>query len=124
MKIIRRRQGFDFPYVSAGGQWGAHDALSRRRIWALSEFWAAPLDDAAGEAFDKFAKKIGLGFPGGCTCRPAWLRLGNASRSIDFPRAMLKDERDDMSFSGLKTAAARLFDELLDCDRDKDSHSS
>jgi N6-L-threonylcarbamoyladenine synthase len=59
------------------------------------------IDDAAGEAFDKVARYLGLGYPGG----PAIDRLameGNP-RAIAFPRAML-DEGFDFSFSGLKTS--------------------
>ena len=61
-------------------------------------------DDAAGEAFDKVAKVLGLGFPGG----PAIERLaaeGNPA-AFDFPRPMLAQPGCDFSFSGLKTAVA------------------
>jgi N6-L-threonylcarbamoyladenine synthase len=60
------------------------------------------LDDAAGEAFDKVANLLGLGFPGG----PALEReaaQGDAA-AVRLPRAFLHDERLDFSFSGLKTA--------------------
>jgi N6-L-threonylcarbamoyladenine synthase len=60
------------------------------------------LDDAAGEAFDKGAKMLGLGFPGG----PAMDRLaqtGNAA-AVRFPRPYLKHRNLDFSFSGIKTA--------------------
>jgi N6-L-threonylcarbamoyladenine synthase len=59
------------------------------------------LDDAAGEAFDKVARFLGLGHPGG----PAIDETAKAGdpRAIDFPRAMLRDGLD-VSFSGLKTA--------------------
>ena len=62
------------------------------------------LDDAAGEAFDKVAKILGLGYPGG-------MPIENLSRDgrldgIDFPRAYLSKESLDFSFSGLKTAVA------------------
>jgi N6-L-threonylcarbamoyladenine synthase len=59
-------------------------------------------DDAVGEAFDKGAKMLGLGYPGG----PAIDRLameGN-NRFHDFPRAFLKGDTFDFSYSGLKTA--------------------
>ena len=62
-------------------------------------------DDAAGEAFDKVSKLIGLGYPGG----PVIDRLaahGNR-RAIIFPLADIKDNRLDFSFSGLKTAVLR-----------------
>ncbi len=62
----------------------------------------ATLDDAAGEAFDKVAAILGLGFPGG----PAVEReaLSGNAESYRFPRAFLRDERLDFSFSGVKTA--------------------
>ena len=66
----------------------------------------ATIDDAAGEAFDKIAKALGLGYPGG----PALERLaaqGDGSK-IDLPRALLGRKDCDFSFSGLKTAASRL----------------
>jgi N6-L-threonylcarbamoyladenine synthase len=59
-------------------------------------------DDAAGEAFDKVAKLLGLGYPGG----PAIDRLsvGADDHAVDFTPARFKDGRPDFSFSGLKTA--------------------
>ena len=62
------------------------------------------VDDAAGEAFDKVARLLGLGFPGG----PVVDRSArDGSASIPFPRGMLNDGTYDVSFSGLKTAVAR-----------------
>lgn len=60
-------------------------------------------DDAAGEAFDKTARAMGLGYPGG----PAIERIAREGnpRAIDFPRAHLEEGSYDFSFSGLKTAA-------------------
>jgi N6-L-threonylcarbamoyladenine synthase len=70
----------------------------------------ATIDDAAGEAFDKVARLLGLGFPGG----PAIDRTAasGSSIAIDFPRGLtsrkdLERHRFDFSFSGLKTAVAR-----------------
>jgi N6-L-threonylcarbamoyladenine synthase len=62
----------------------------------------ATRDDAAGEAFDKAAKLLGLGYPGG----PVVDRLAGEGnpRAIDFPRGMIDRDDDDFSFSGLKTA--------------------
>lgn len=59
-------------------------------------------DDAAGEAFDKVAKLLGLGYPGG----PVIDRLsqGADDRAVDFTVARIKDGRLDYSFSGIKTA--------------------
>jgi N6-L-threonylcarbamoyladenine synthase len=62
----------------------------------------ATLDDAAGEAFDKVASLLGLGFPGG----PAVEReaVGGDPAAFRFPRSFLHEDRLDFSFSGLKTA--------------------
>jgi tRNA N6-adenosine threonylcarbamoyltransferase len=64
------------------------------------------LDDAAGEAFDKVGRLLGLGYPGG----PAIGRAAEAATAHDrvFPRAWLGDSYD-LSFSGLKTAARRII---------------
>ena len=62
------------------------------------------LDDAAGEAFDKVAKILGLGYPGGGVIEKL-ARSGNRDR-IRFPRAHLGPDSLDFSFSGLKTAVA------------------
>lgn len=62
------------------------------------------LDDAAGEAFDKVAKILGLGYPGGALVDQN-ARQGNPAY-FRFPRAIAGEERLDFSFSGLKTAVA------------------
>ena len=68
------------------------------------------IDDAAGEAFDKIAKTMGLRYPGG----PALERLADGGDPARFalPRALLGREGFDFSFSGLKTAAARAAEGL------------
>ena len=65
------------------------------------------VDDAAGEAFDKVGRLLGLGYPGG----PAIMQAasGATTRNVVFPRAWLGDSYD-FSFSGLKTAARRIID--------------
>ena len=62
-------------------------------------------DDAAGEAFDKVAKMLGLGYPGGPIIEKHALQ-GDKS-GVKFPKAKISDGRPDLSFSGLKTAVAR-----------------
>src|SRR5690606_13678218 len=73
------------------------------------------LDDAAGEAFDKSAKLLGLGYPGG----PALSKLAERGdpRRYDLPRPMLHSRDLDFSFSGLKTAVMTKLKALQ-----KDSH--
>ena len=70
----------------------------------------ATLDDAAGEAFDKIARYLGLGFPGG----PAIDRAARSGRADahDFPRPMLDEPGYDLSLSGLKSAVVRELDRL------------
>jgi N6-L-threonylcarbamoyladenine synthase len=66
------------------------------------------VDDAAGEAFDKVAKLLGLGYPGGPEIEKL-ARNGNPAR-FDLPRSML--DSDNFSFSGLKTAVRYLLPKL------------
>jgi N6-L-threonylcarbamoyladenine synthase len=70
----------------------------------------ATIDDAAGEAFDKIARFIGLGYPGGPQI-DLLAREGDPA-AIDFPRAMLHDDSYDLSLSGLKTAVIRYLRRL------------
>ena len=68
------------------------------------------IDDAPGEAFDKVAKMLGLGFPGGPVVEQ-WAARGDPAR-FAFPRALLDRAGCQLSFSGLKTAALRARDQL------------
>ena len=82
---------------------GGHSQLVRVDGIGAYTILGESVDDAAGEAFDKTAKLLGLGYPGG----PAVARLaerGDPSR-FDFPRPMTDRPGLDFSFSGLKTAA-------------------
>ena len=81
---------------------GGHTMLVHVKGWGSYDVLGSTLDDAVGEAFDKVAKALGLGYPGG----PVISRLaaqGNP-RAIDFPRAMLHSGDLAFSLSGLKTA--------------------
>lgn len=62
------------------------------------------LDDAAGEAFDKVARILGLGYPGGPAISQKADKLKTESYKLNFPRPMLNKNNFDFSFSGLKTA--------------------
>ena len=81
---------------------GGHTALFRCEGPLSMELLGCTRDDAAGEAFDKVAALLGLGFPGG----PALEREATAGdpKAYRFPRAFLDDGRLEFSFSGLKTA--------------------
>jgi N6-L-threonylcarbamoyladenine synthase len=83
---------------------GGHTALYLAREARRYERIGQTRDDAAGEAFDKVAKLLGLGFPGG----PAIERVARAGdpRAIVFPTANMSDGASDFSFSGIKTAVS------------------
>ena len=87
---------------------GGHSSILRvADVTADVEPLGATIDDAAGEAFDKVARMLGLGFPGGPAIDAA-ARDGNPS-AIAFPRGLTgpRDSKYDYSFSGLKTAVKR-----------------
>ena len=81
---------------------GGHTALFRCDTALSMTLLGGTRDDAAGEAFDKVAAILGLGFPGG----PAVEReaANGNPKAYDFPRAFIDDGRLEFSFSGLKTA--------------------
>ncbi len=84
---------------------GGHTFLAEMRDHLTYRLLGTTVDDAAGEAFDKVGRLLGLGYPGG----PAISRAAEAAADRDrvFPRAWL-GESYDFSFSGLKTAARRV----------------
>jgi len=90
-----------FPYIALLVS-GGHTSLFRIEAWGRMGFLGGTLDDAAGEAFDKAGKMMGLGYPGGVAI-DRLARAGDASR-FHFPRAWLSRDSADFSFSGLKTA--------------------
>lgn len=107
---IRAERDVSPPFVALVAS-GGHTELMFVPAWGRYELLGATRDDAAGEAFDKVAKLLGLGFPGG----PIIDRLArdgnpNAHR---FPRAYLDLEQGgfDFSFSGLKTAVRYFVEE-------------
>jgi len=89
---------------------GGHTLLAGARDHAGHEVLGQTLDDAAGEAFDKVARLLGLGFPGG----PALQKLAEDGdpEAFDLPVAMARDPGLDFSFSGLKTALVYLCRDL------------
>jgi tRNA N6-adenosine threonylcarbamoyltransferase len=76
------------------------------------------IDDAAGEAFDKIAKALGLPYPGGPALEA--LAVSGDPERFALPRALLGREGCDFSFSGLKTAAARLAEKAEDDEARRD----
>ena len=95
-----------YPYVALVVS-GGHTHLYHVPAECQYKLLARTRDDAAGEAFDKVAKLLGLGYPGG----PAIEREAQSGnpRAIQFPRAIFSDGSLDFSFSGLKTAVVHFL---------------
>lgn len=105
-----------FPFVALLVS-GGHTQLMR--VSGVGEYalLGETVDDAAGEAFDKTAKLLGLGYPGG----PQLARLAASGRSGRFklPRPMLRSNDLDFSFSGLKTAVLNVVSSPSWCAADQ-----
>ncbi len=80
---------------------GGHSQIVHVRSWGDYEILGGTIDDAAGEAFDKLARFMGLGYPGGPAIDAD--ATGGDPEAVQFPRA-LRDRPFDFSFSGLKTS--------------------
>lgn len=81
---------------------GGHTMLVHVKEWGSYETLGSTLDDAVGEAFDKVAKAMGLGYPGGPIISK--LALQGNPKAVNFPRAMMHSGDLQFSLSGLKTA--------------------
>ncbi len=102
---------------------GGHTLLLDVPAWGEYRLLGQTLDDAAGEAFDKVATLLGLGYPGGAPLERL-AATGRAGRFV-FPRPLLRDlagtgpNRWNFSFSGLKTAVLRAVRQSADLDADR-----
>ncbi|WDP89045.1 MAG: tRNA (adenosine(37)-N6)-threonylcarbamoyltransferase complex transferase subunit TsaD [Desulfobacter sp.] len=93
-----------FPFIAlvvSGGHTNIYHVASPHEF----ELMGRTRDDAAGEAFDKVSKMMGLGYPGGPVIES--MAKGGDPDAVKFPRSMLEKESFDFSFSGLKSAVAR-----------------
>lgn len=89
---------------------GGHSHIVHVEEYNKFEIMGQTRDDAAGEAFDKIARAIGLGYPGGPLIDKA-SEIGN-SKAIDFPRVYFDKGSLDFSFSGLKTAVLNYINNI------------
>ena len=102
---------------------GGHTMLLDVPAWGEYRLLGRTLDDAAGEAFDKVATLLGLGYPGGAAIEK--LAAGGRPGRFRFPRPMLQDLQGDgpnryaFSFSGLKTSVLRAVRASDDLERDR-----
>lgn len=102
--------GLEFPLLALIVS-GGHTELSLIRGHGQYEYLGGTLDDAAGEAFDKVGRLLGLSYPGGPAIQEA--AQGANPAAFRFPRAWL-DDSYDFSFSGLKTAMLRVVQKYND----------
>jgi N6-L-threonylcarbamoyladenine synthase len=98
---IQLEQAVQFPYVALLAS-GGHTLLYCVNDVGQYRYLGGTRDDAAGEAFDKVAKAMGLGYPGGRILDN--LAKGGDRSAIRFPRAHFKKDSYEFSFSGIKTA--------------------
>ena len=106
LACLAGRDNIEFPVVALLVS-GGHSELVLMKDFGSYDLIGQTRDDAAGEAFDKGARLLGLGYPGGRRVQEL-AKQGNPKR-YDLPRALAK-ERYDLSFSGLKTAMLRLVE--------------
>lgn len=94
---------------------GGHTILAEVRTYGEYEVLGETRDDAAGEAFDKVGKLLGLGYPAGAALDKL-ARQGNP-KAIALPRPMLDSDSFEFSFAGLKTAIVYYLRDHPDADR-------
>jgi len=103
LSIFLEENAPEFPFVALTVS-GGHTSIYHVNGFCNYTLMGQTLDDAAGEAFDKVAKILGLGYPGGAPIEK--LSLSGQRDKIDFPRAFLAPDSLDFSFSGIKTSVS------------------
>lgn len=119
--LLTKKTEIDFPALALLVS-GGHTELIVLKNWGDKEKIGETKDDAAGEAFDKVARMLGLSYPGG----PQVSAIAEEARkndvkisSLKFPRPMMHTDDFDFSFSGLKTAVLYYIKSLGDKNDDK-----
>ncbi len=95
---------------------GGHTELILMSDHGRFKYLGGTLDDAAGECFDKSARLLGLGYPGGPAIEKAALKVRREQKTVNsqrLPRPMINEKNFDFSFSGLKTAVANASQHVL-----------
>lgn len=113
-------ENFGYPFLALAVS-GGHTSLYIVHALGKYEIIGRTKDDAAGEAFDKFAKILGFEFPGG-------VKIDHLSQTgnpefVAFPRGMISDKSLDMSFSGMKSAGMRYVQGLTEDEKTKNMNS-
>ncbi len=111
---------FKFPFLALAVS-GGHTSLYVVHEFGKYEIIGRTKDDAAGEAFDKFAKILGFEFPGGVKIDK--LSQAGDPNFFEFPRGMMSADSLDMSFSGMKSSGMRYVQGLSEQDKNKNMNS-
>ena len=111
------RSDIGFPFVGLVVS-GGHTSIYHVKGPYEIDLVGKTRDDAAGEAFDKVAKLLGLGYPGGPVIEKE--AKESSPGSVRFPRALMENNELDFSFSGLKTAVLRQVEESFGVSRRTD----
>lgn len=106
---IQLEMEVEYPFLAVAVS-GGHTHLYRVDGIGRYQLLGRTVDDAAGEAFDKVAKMLGLGYPGGPVVDK--LAAANDAGGIVFPRPMLKKDNFNFSFSGMKTSVLSYLQRL------------
>lgn len=116
-----RQSTIDFPAIALIVS-GGHTDLIFMKDHQKYKWLGGTLDDAAGEAFDKIAKLLGLGYPGGPEIEKAASQRSDVKgqmSDIKFPRPMINSKNFDFSFSGLKTAVVNKVSQMSNVKRQR-----
>lgn len=116
LSVFLNVKGPEFPYIALLAS-GGHTSLYLVKSHTDFEPLGHTRDDAAGEAYDKVSKMMGLGYPGGAVIDK--LAATGNHKTIKFPKPYLDKESFDFSFSGLKSAVARYIQENKDTYKDQ-----
>ena len=108
---------------------GGHTELVLMKDYGKYKIIGQTLDDAAGECFDKTARLLGLGFPGGPAiaaeaAKFEKLKAISYKLKADLPRPMINSKDYNFSFSGLKTAVLYLYNDLINPEKSKTSNGA
>ena len=105
---------------------GGHTELVLMKDYGKYKIIGQTLDDAAGECFDKTARLLGLGFPGGpaIAAEAAKFQVPSSKFQVRLPRPMINSKDYNFSFSGLKTAVLYLYNDLINPEKSKTSNGA
>jgi N6-L-threonylcarbamoyladenine synthase len=119
--VFLERRDIHFPFVGMVVS-GGHTSLYHVKGPLHIDLIGRTRDDAAGEAFDKVSKLLGLGYPGGAIIERH--AMGVNTQGLRLPRALMNGDSLDFSFSGLKTAVLRQVEEMCGVARRTDRPGS